>query len=415
VTAAAWRLTLASAALMALVAGGRAVFGLFVSPLNTASGMGLAMLSLALACGQLGVGFAQPLVGGLADRFGARRVIVCGTVLLAVTTALPVIYPLPLAIFVALTVSALVGSAVASNALLVGEVSRGVPAMHAGLAVGIVGAGASVGQLLLGPATQRAIDEMGWSGALLATSGLCLVALPLALAFTRAKTERPAAATARPASSAAEALRQRYFWRLAGSFGVCGFHVAFLNVHMPGVIERCGLPASLAGTWLAIAGASNIVGSIATGLALKRWAAGWMLVALYGMRAVGIAVLLALPVSPLAMLGFAVVMGATYMAILPPTAQLVSQRYGVQRLGMLFGVVMLVHQAGSFLGIWLGGWAVQATGSDTLLWLVDAGLAIAAAAMVWPARGRRAANAAPLHRTAFGSGLAPRSGRVRPA
>jgi hypothetical protein len=83
------------------------------------------------------------------------------------------------------------------------------------------------------------------------------------------------------------------------------------------------------------------------------------------------------------------------MATLPPTAQLVARQHGVQRLGTLFGVVMLVHQAGSFGGIWLGGWAAQATGSDQLLWSVDAGLALGAAALVWPRRSAAAPRPVP--------------------
>ena len=106
------------------------------------------------------------------------------------------------------------------------------------------------------------------------------------------------------------------------------------------------------------------------------------------------------------MLGFAAVMGASYMATLPPTAQLVSQRYGTAQLGMLFGVIMLVHQVGSFMGIWLGGWAVEATGSDQLLWLIDMGLALAAAAMVWPARARPAATH-PIRRLPTTSAMEP--------
>jgi predicted MFS family arabinose efflux permease len=153
---------------------------------------------------------------------------------------------------------------------------------------------------------------------------------------------------------------------------------------MPGVIERCGLPASLAGTWIAVAGAANIAGSIAIGLALKRHDAGWLLAGLYLTRALGVAALLVLPVSTTVMLGFALLMGASHMGTLPPTVQLVTRQYGAQRLGTLIGVVMLVHQVGSFSGIWLGGWAAQATGSDQLLWYIDAALALCAAALVWP-------------------------------
>ena len=156
--AAAWRLTLAAAALMALVAGGRATFGLFVSPLNSASGLGLAALSFALALGQLAIGLVQPLSArwstASAPRASSRR-----RVVLAVATALPAWSPLPARGRSRVIASAVAGSAVGSNGLLVGEVGRAVRAARAGFAVGLVGAGASVGQLLLGPATQWAIDR----------------------------------------------------------------------------------------------------------------------------------------------------------------------------------------------------------------------------------------------------------------
>jgi predicted MFS family arabinose efflux permease len=394
VNAAAWRLTLAASVLMGLVMGGRSGLGLFISPLNTASGIGLSALSLALALGQLGIGLAQPLIGAMADRHGAARVIVIGSLLLAVTMAVPAVAPVPVALFLALVASAVAGSAVGSNGLLVGEVGRAVAPTRAGLAVGLVGAGASAGQLVLGPAAQWVIEHQGWPVALLAMAGLSLVALPLASPFRRPAAARGSHAV-RPSQPIADVLREWRFWRVAASFGVCGFHIGFLTVHMPGVIERCGLPASLAGTWIALAGAANIAGSIAIGFALKRYDAGILLTGLYVIRALGIAMLLVLPATPVLMLGFALVMGASFMATLPPTAQLVARQHGVQRLGTLFGVVMLVHQAGSFGGIWLGGWAAQATGSDQLLWSVDAGLALGAAALVWPRRSAAAPRPVP--------------------
>jgi predicted MFS family arabinose efflux permease len=390
----AWRVTVSAAALMALMGGVRAAGGLFVSPLNSASGLGLATLSLVLAFGQLAVGVAQPLAGKAAERFGTTRVVSVAALLCVIFTALPAAWPLPAIVSVALIAGAVFGSVTASNSLLVGEIGRAVPPARAGLAVGLVGAGASVGQLLLGPATQWAIDQQGWTWALAATAGLSLLALPLAAALRRPAAE-PQATTDQPIG---DVLREWRFWRVAMSFGVCGFHVAFLTVHMPGVIERCGLPASLAGTWIAIAGAANVAGSIGIGFAMRRHDPALLLVALYGVRALGIAALLALPASASTLLGFALVMGASHMATLPPTSQLVARQHGVGRLGTLFGVVMLVHQLGSFAGIWLGGWAAQATGSDHLLWTTDIALALVAAALVMP----RLAPA--LHRQALAAG-----------
>jgi predicted MFS family arabinose efflux permease len=383
--AAAWRLTMAASVLMGVAMGGRSAFGLFVSPLNTASGMGLAAISLALALGQLGIGLAQPAVGALADRYGPARVIVIGGVVLAATTSALAVWPMSSVLALMLVASAVASSAVGSNGLLLGEVGRAVSPARAGLAVGVIGAGGSAGQLVLGPVMQWSIDHRGWAVALLVMAALSLVALPLSLVFRRRSGTTAPNASAQ-AGSMLEVLREWRFWRVAASFGVCGFHVGFLGVHMPGVIERCGLPASLAGTWIALAGAANIAGSIVIGLALKRYPAGALLVGLYVTRALGIAGLLALPVTQQAMLGFGLLMGATHMGTLPPTAQLVARQHGVQRLGTLFGVVMLVHQVGSFSGIWLGGWAAEVTGSDQLLWCIDAALALCAAALVWPRR-----------------------------
>jgi predicted MFS family arabinose efflux permease len=388
-TRAAWAATFAAAALMGIVLGGRSAYGLFVSPLNTATGMGLAALSFAMALGQLGLGFAQPMVGTLADRFGAARVVAAGAIALALTTAVPALSSLPWAVSLALVFSAVFGSAVASNGLLVGEVTRRVPAAQAGLAIGIVGAGASAGQLVLGPVTQWGIANWGWAHALIATSALSLVALPLAWALRqplKKSSAAPDTSVAKTDASVSDVLRDWRFWRVAGSFGACGFHIAFLAVHMPGVIERCGLPASLAGTWIALAGAANIAGSIGIGIAMRHRDAAWLLSGLYLVRASAIAALLLAPVSAVGMLLFAVFMGASHMATLPPTAQLVARQHGTARMGTLFGVVMLVHQAGSFAGIWLGGWAAQRTGSDTLLWCVDIVLALIAGALVLPWR-----------------------------
>lgn len=380
----AWRLTLAATALMALVTGARSAFGLFVSPLNTATGLGLAGISLAAAVAQLGLGAGQPLVGWLAERHGAVRVIRSGALLLALATA-AIAWAGSVPMLAALLLAAALGSsATGSNALLIGEIGRRLTAAQQGLAIGLVGAGGSAGQLLLAPATQWAITQQGWFRALMATAALSLLAWPLAGAFRQA-APRPASAVAVPL---ADALRDRRFWAVTLAFASCGFHIGFLTMHMPGVIERCGLPATLAGPWLALMGAANIAGSLAVGWVLKRTDASAVLAALYLLRAAAVAALLASPATSAALLGFALLAGATYMAVLPPTAQRIAQDFGAQRLGTLFGVVMVVHQIGGFAGVWLGGWLADRQGSDTAFWSLDLALALLAAALVWP-RARR--------------------------
>nr|HET7860753.1 MFS transporter [Caldimonas sp.] len=376
--AATWRLTAAATALTALISGSRASFGMFLSPLNTATGLGMAAIGLAAAFGQLAAGVALPAVEALARRFGPARVITGGACLLAAATALLVVVQSLLAlVFLMLVVSA-AGTAVASNALLIGEVSRRTAVDERGLASGVIGAGGPAGQLVLAPLVTMAIALQGWVAALCALGAIALLALPLARSFPQRprSVERPSLV-----AQSGEAIRDRRFWLIAGSFAMCGFHVSFLSVHMPGVIERCGMPASFAGAWLVIAGAANMAGSVGVGLVMKRFASAPLLAVVYALRMVAIAAFVASPQSGAALLVFAIAIGLTYMSALPPTAELLARSFGVERLSGLLGATMLVHQVGGFFGAWLGGVAVEHGGGYLPLWIADGALATVAATL----------------------------------
>lgn len=372
------RLLLAAAALLALVMGTRSAAGLFVSPLNTATGVGLAGLGLAIALGQLAQGIAQPPLGLLADRFGPRRVIVTGAWVLALATAILAAVQSVAAFALAFILIAAAGSAVGGNSLVLAEVGRRVPAERRAVAFALVSAGGSAGQMVLAPATQASIDGIGWMPTLLAVAALSLLALPLARAFDgRVEPEHEAPSQSSPIAIG-DAMRSPVFWASAGSFGICGFHVGFLTTHMPGVIERCGINPSFAGPWLAVLGAANIAGSLAAGALLRHVSARAFLIAIFVLRAATIALLLVLPATAPVLLGFAVLMGLSYMALLPAISQQISESFGTERLATLFGVVGLVHQAGSFAGVWLGGVLAESTGGDALTWVIDVALALLA-------------------------------------
>ena len=378
-----WKITAAATGLAALIAGSRASFGLFLSPINSATGLGMASISLAAAFGQLAAGLALPVVGALARRHGTARVIAAGACVLAASTALVALAHGLLALVLLMLVVSAAGTAVASNALLLGEVSRRAPADERGFASGIVGAGGPAGQLLFAPLVTLLIGREGWVAALWGIAALALLALPLSLSFKQRARDQQAAAAAQPSDGA---WRDRRFWLIAASFGICGFHVAFLTVHMPGVIEQCGLSTAFSGGWLALAGAANMAGSVGIGVLMRRWSSAPLLIAIYGLRAVAIGLFLMVPPSPAVLLVFAVSMGATYMAALPPTAELLTRSFGVQRLAALLGLIMLVHQVGGFAGAWLGGIAVEHSGSYAPLWIADMVLALLAAALQWPLR-----------------------------
>ena len=269
-TTAVWRVVAAATALMALVMGSRSAFGLFVSPLNSATGIGLAGLAFAIAAGQLAQGVAQPAIGALADRYGSQRLIRYGALLLALTTVAVTAVNSLLAMTGAMVVMAFASSAVGSSNLLLAEVGRRVPLERRAMAFGLVSAGGSAGQMLFGPATQALIETHGWSLALCVTALVGLAAWPLARGLGAGGTVAPAAAEPVTTAGGRDAWRTGTFWLIAGSYAVCGFHVGYLTTHMPGVIERCGLPASLAGIALAVLGVANIAGSLSVAWWLRR-------------------------------------------------------------------------------------------------------------------------------------------------
>jgi predicted MFS family arabinose efflux permease len=370
--------TVAAVALLAVTMGTRSLFGLFLSPLNSATSLGVATISFAIAVSQLTWGVAQPFAGMLAERIGAARVILGGTLLAAAVGAIfPFAHgaPMLVAVFALGGVAATVGS----PSLLIGIVSQRVPAQQRGMVAGLIGSGGPLGQLVLAPATQAMISLAGWVSAALALAALALASLPLALAFRRPAA--PARTAAAAPDSLRKALNSPHYWIINATFFVCGLHVFFLMTHLPGVIELCGLPSSVSGLSLAALGLFSIAGSIGAGFVIQRYSMKRTLASLYAARGLGIGLFMAAPKTELTVLAFSAWMGLTYMAVLPPTAGLIGRLYGAQRLATLLGITFLVHQAGAFLGAWLGGVVLERTGSYDLMWRLDLALAAVAAAI----------------------------------
>jgi MFS family permease len=379
----AWRMILAAALLVAITLGARNTLGLFISPINTATGLGLASISFAWAVSQLLWGVSQPLAGLLSERFGPARVIAGGAVMLATSTALlPLAGSLP-GLLVVLGALSAAGAAVGSVPVLLGAVAQRVGPQWRSLASGVVGAGSSAGQLVLAPVVQVAIATAGWVPAVLGLALLSLAALPIALQFReRRRTARDSAAPARPAQDPQAgpglraALRSPTYWLLTTGFAACGFHIGFLFAHMPNVIALCGLPASTSGVWLALLGVFNIFGSLASGIIVRRVPMTVTLSAIYALRALGVVVFLVLPTTTESLLAFAAWMGFTYFAVMPPTSGLIATLVNARQFATLFGITMLVHQLGSFFGVWLGGLAVEISGGYDVVWQIDIGFAL---------------------------------------
>jgi MFS family permease len=393
----------AAAGIFALTMGARQSMGLFISSLNTATGLGLASISLAFAFGQLWWGLTQPLAGIVADRVGPGRVLVVGALLVALGTALIPFMDTTPGLILAIGVLAAGGAGMAGPAVLMAATTRLVAPERRAFATGVVNAGGSFGQFVFAPIAQGITAAAGYVAALHTLAALTLLALPAAWALRgRAKLATAAAGDAAKEgtrAAIARAFADPSYRLLTAGFFVCGFHVAFLATHLPGVVASCGLPPEVGAWSLAIIGLFNIAGSLGIG-----WLMGWrgghlqmknLLSAIYAVRGLAVLIFVLSPKTTPVLLVFAAVMGLTFLSTVPPTAGLVARFFGPANMATLFGLVMVSHQVGGFLGAWLGGKAFDATGNYDWMWYADILLAVAAALLHLPIAERRPAVAQP--------------------
>jgi predicted MFS family arabinose efflux permease len=383
-----WLVLLAAAGTFALTMGTRQTMGLFMSPLNTATGLGIGSISLAFAFGQLWWGLTQPFAGAMADKIGAGRVLLTGAILVALGTFITPYMTTTWGLVFAIGVLAAGGAGMAGPAVLMAATMRLIAPEKRGLATGIVNAGGSFGQFVMAPIAGALMLGLGWASAMQVLGLVVLLCLPAA--FLLKGNSLHSAASGQKVIGTREAIRTALgnssFLLLAAGFFVCGFHVAFLATHLPGVIASCGLPVQFAAWSLAMIGLFNIVGSVAMGWAVGRWRMKSLLSLLYATRGLAVLVFLLAPKTGLVVLVFAAVMGVTFLSTVPPTAGLVAKFFGTANMATLFGLVMLTHQIGGFLGAWLGGRVFEATGSYDWVWYIDIMLAAAAALIHLPIR-----------------------------
>ena len=387
-----WIVLLASAGTFAVAMGTRNTMGMFVSPINTSTGLGIASVSLAFAFGQLWWGLTQPFAGAIADRIGTGRVVLTGLILVTLGTFLtPYMTTLPGLIFSVAILSA-GGAGLAGPAVLMAATNRLIPPEKRGIASGIVNAGGSFGQFMMAPIAATLTVSLGWGQALQAMAFIILLALPAAYILKGNAVQQSTGPAQKPLSASAaikQALNTPSYLMLAGGFFVCGFHVAFLGTHLPGVIAACGLPTKWAGWSLALIGLFNIIGSLGIGWAVGSWRMKSLLSIVYAVRGVAVLIFLLSPKTGPVMLMFAAVMGLTFLSTVPPTAGLVAKLFGPSNMAMLFGLVMVTHQIGGFLGAYLGGQVFASTGSYDWVWYIDIVLAAAAALIHMPIKEAR--------------------------
>jgi len=388
-------LMFAAAAILLITMGARQSLGLFVAPINKATGMGIVAISFAMAIGQFVWGLTQPIFGIVADRFGFRWVVIAGAVILAVGAGLTTVVTSELGLVLTIGVLFAAGAAAGSFSVLIGATARNIKPEKRAFASGFINAGGSMGQFVVAPLSQLIIATFGWVTAMYSLAVAALATVPLAHLLTRASREHSDAGQIDAVTTDSgqsllaqlrEAARDRSYWCLHAGFFTCGFHIAFLVTHLPGEVSLCALPASVAAGSLAIIGLSNVAGSLSVGWLGGIYRMKWLLFWVYFIRAVAIAVYLAMPRTPLVFYVFAAVLGFTWLSTVPPTAGLVSKLFGVRYLATLFGLTLLSHQIGGFFGAWLGGIALVRFGDYGWMWYADMVLALAAAFINLPIR-----------------------------
>ena len=385
---------LLAAALLMVIMGLRQSQGLFLSPLNTSTGLGIATISLAMAIGQFVWGAVQPIAGAIADRYGPGRVLAGGILVLALGSAITPFMTTPAGLIFSLGILVAAGQGAGSFSVLIGSAARHLPPEKRGMAAGIINAGGSFGQFVFAPITQKLISGLGWMGAMWSIALIALAALPL----TRALRGKPATAAEQARSMATnpadkgmkaalrDAMKDRSYLLLHAGFFTCGFHIAFLITHLPGEVQLCGQSAQVASWSLAIIGLANIFGSLVAGWGTQKYRSKYILFWMYSSRTLLILIYLAAPKTALTFYFFAAGLGLTWLATVPPTATIVGKLFGTRYLATLFGLTLLSHQIGAFLGAWLGGLAVVNFGDYTVMWYLDAGLAAFAALVNLPIR-----------------------------
>lgn len=389
-----YTLVLTAAGILLITMGVRQTSGLFLVPITQSTGVTIVAMSFALAIGQLMWGAAQPVFGAIADKYGAVKVVIAGAILLALGSALTPFATSSLGLILTMGVLSAAGAAAGSFSILIGIAAQRLPPEKRSFAAGIINAGGSLGQSIFAPLVQLMIGAAGWASAMFASAFAALLTIPLVLPLRRSAGATAAASLAPvPHLTLGEqvrvALRDPSYLCLHAGFFTCGFHIAFLVTHLPNDLRLCGLPASVASSSLMLIGLFNVAGSLVAGWLGQRHRMKYLLALIYASRAVIVAIYVLMPKTALNVYLFAGALGFTWLATVPPTSGLVGKLFGTRYLATLFGLTLLSHQVGGFLGAWLGGIALAQTGNYEWIWYADITLALLAAAANLPIREAR--------------------------
>ncbi|CAD6515398.1 MFS transporter [Paraburkholderia metrosideri] len=362
---------LAGALVLSAAMGIRQTFGLFIGPFSFDRGLPVTLIAFAIALHNLVWGFAQPFAGAAADRYGSAPVVAFGATTFAAGLGLAAVAPGGAMLIVGMGLLVGIGVSCTTFGVVLPAVGRVASPEKRSMAMGLVSAGGSAGQVLMIPLVQTIRLGSGIAASLFALAFLMLLVAPLGIVLDRG-ARAGATVHAAPAVPLRDVLRQavrhRGYRLLTLGFFTCGFQLAFISTHLPEYLTLCHMPLGLGATALALIGLFNMAGSWGCGWLGGRFRQHYVLGWLYLIRSVTIGAFFLLPKTAESVVIFAAIMGLTWLGTVPLTSGLVAKVFGTRHLGSLFGVCFLSHQIGSFLGAWLGGLVFDLTGSYSLLW-----------------------------------------------
>ncbi|HUC46398.1 MAG TPA: MFS transporter [Hyphomicrobiaceae bacterium] len=381
-----WALILIVGTIVGLSMGRAQSMGLYLAPITRALGVGRESFGLAMALAQLTMGFGAPFSGALIDKFGAGRVIV--VCVLTAIAGLYVLYAANSSVDLLLS-GVLMGIGVSGTGLtsLVGTIGRLAPPEKRLSAIASVGMAAGIGGFVALPVMHLLIELGGWQQSLLWLMAITALLLPLAWPIGGKAVHKAGAVRDQTMVEAlGEALRHPDYWLLTVGFFVCGFHVAFIMVHLPAFTLDQGLPSWVGPYALSMVGIANIIGTFLAGQSGRFLEKRQGLSLIYLGRAVLFLGFLYLPMTPASVIIICGLLGLLWLSTIPLTSGLVATFFGTTWMSMLFGIVFLSHQLGSFLGVWLGGRIFDMTKSYDAMWWISIALGVLSALINWPIR-----------------------------
>ena len=377
---------IAASCIVAAVFGSRNTLPLAIDGINQSETLNYLQISFAFALGQLFMGAISPFGGMIADKYGSGKTLIIGILLILFGTLLIPFSTTAFTLSISLGVIASIGLGIAGLPVVLASVNKLIPQEKVGMAFGFINAGSSLGQLILAPIAGFIIVTFGWVFCIYFLSLILLLLLPISVVL-RSRTKEKALnniADRTLSETLNIAIKTPSYIYLVTGFFVCGFHVAFIATHMPGVIQVCGFSPTVSGWSLGLIGLFNIVGSIFAGWYISKRSMRLFLAYTYFARCIIVLLFLISPKDLLSVMLFSIALGLTYFSVIPATAGLVGKMFGPQFMATLFGFALFSHQIGGFLGAYLGGFFFNITGDYTTVWLLDAALAVFAALIHLP-------------------------------